>query len=206
MLLRGDRHIRRAVNEYRNAGGTMQWIAQTASELADQHGHVRTLAGENTIAIYHHGSRTDRFWHEGRIDDVKELLSTMRECGVQVGLCSHLPRVIEYCEENEWDVDFYMASLYTTTWGQPDVPGEVYDDADREAMCATIRAVDRPCLAFKILAAGRNCGTPDDVREAFQYALGNIKPTDAVVVGMYQEHINQVKMNADIVREVLADG
>ena len=36
----------------------------------------------------------------------------MRECGVQVGLGSHIPEVIGYAEERGWDVDFYMTCFY----------------------------------------------------------------------------------------------
>lgn len=210
MQNRGDRHIQRAINEYRNAGGTMQWIVQIASELADLHGHVRQLAAAGAMGIYHHGSRTDALWRAGRIDEVLPLLQTMRDCGVLVGLASHLPEVIEYAEEQGWDVDFYLTCFYTLgseREGSQIVTGrqqrEVYDDADRDAMCRVIRATPKPCFAFKILAAGRNCATPEAVREAFEYAFANIKPTDAVIVGMYQEHINQVEMNARIAREIL---
>ena len=209
MQSRGDRHIMRALHEYRRAGGTMQWIAQTASELSDLRANVRHIAAAGAIGIYHHGSRTDDLWHDGRIDQVKDLLATMRECGVLVGLGTHLPEVVEWAEEHAWDVDFYLASLYALTRQRRDSPivsgrhhEERFCDEDREAMCATIRATPRPCFAFKILAAGRKCATPQQVRDAFAYAFANIKPTDAVIVGMYEEHVNQVAMNAQIVREI----
>ena len=209
MQSRGDRHIMRALHEYRNAGGTMQWIAQTASELRDLHGNVRQIAAAGAIGIYHHGSRTDALWHDGHIDQVKELLATMRQCGVLVGLGTHLPEVVEYAEEHDWDVDFYLTSLYALTRQRRESPlvsgqqqKQVFYDEDREAMCKVIRATPKPCFAFKILAASRKCATPESVREAFEYAFANIKPTDAVIVGMYQEHANQVAMNAGIVREI----
>jgi hypothetical protein len=208
-LGRGDRHIQRALREYYNAGGTMQWIAQTASELRDLPGHIRQVAAAGAVGIYHHGSRTDALWAEGRLDEVQELLKVMRDCGVLVGLGTHHPEVIEYAEEHNWDVDFYMACLYTLGGHRSGdgyvasggTPNETYDDADREAMAAVLRATDKPCLAFKILAAGRKCGSAEEVREAFRWAFANIKPTDAVVVGVYQKHVNQVAMNAAFTRE-----
>lgn len=51
------------------------------------------------------------------------------------------------------------------------------------------------CLAFKILAAGRNCATQQDVEQSFLNAFASIKPKDAVVVGMYPEHFDQVSAN-----------
>jgi hypothetical protein len=213
MQSRGDRHILRALHEYRAAGGSMQWIAQTASELADLHGNIRQVADAGAIAVYHHGSRTDALWHEGRIDEVLPLLDTMRESGVLAGLGTHLPEVVEYAEEREWAVDFYLTCFYALSRRRHESPvvsghqeAEVYDDADRETMCRVIRATPRPCFAFKILAASRKCSSPDEVREAFRYAFDNIKPTDAVIVGMYQGEENQVAMNAAIVAELLGPG
>ena len=52
-------------------------------------------------------------------------------------------------------------------------------------MCEVIRQVKRPCLGFKILAAGRNCRQPAQVAGAFEHAFRNIKRSDAVIVGMF---------------------
>lgn len=208
--MRGDRHIMRMLREYRNDGGTLKWVAQTASELRDLPGNVRACADAGAIAVYHHGTRTDALWREGCIDEVRELLQVMRDSGVAVGLGTHLPEVIEYSEEHGWDVDFYMACFYTLGIARPKngtmgafLSGEVYDDAARERMVRTICATPKTCLAFKILAASRKCSKPEDVREAFRYAFEHIKPTDAVVVGMFQRDLNQVAMDAGIVRELL---
>jgi hypothetical protein len=210
MQTRGDRHIMRMLHEYRNEGGTLHWIAQTASEMRDLEANVRGIAAAGAIAIYHHGTRTDALWREGGIDQVKDLLAVMRDCGVAVGVGTHLPEVIEYSEEQGWDVDFYMGCCYTLGIPRPKngnlgqfLPGEVYDDADRERMLATLRACPKTCLAFKIMAASRKCETPESVREAFQHAFDHLKPQDAVVVGMFQRDCNQVAMNAGFVREIL---
>ena len=72
---------------------------------------------------------------------------------------------------------------------------EQYLAEDRARMCEVIRQTPKTCLAFKILAASRNCATQSDVRAAFQYAFSHIKPQDAVVVGMYPKHVDQVALN-----------
>jgi hypothetical protein len=43
-----------------------------------------------------------------------------------------------------------------------------------------IAQIERPCIAYKILGAGRYEAEP-----AFQETFGRIKSTDAVAVGMY---------------------
>ncbi|MGD8237448.1 MAG: hypothetical protein PVH68_02755 [Armatimonadota bacterium] len=212
MQSRGDRHIMRMINEYRNEGGTMQWIAQTASELREQPANVRQIAAAGAIGAYHHGTRTDQLWFDGRIDEVQDLLKVMREQGLLVGVGTHLFEVIEYADEHEWDLDFYLACFYRLSDRRRELPlvagrrhDEHFEDADRERMVRTIQQTRKPCFGFKILAAGRNCGSPEQVREAFQYAFASIKPTDAVIVGMYQEHINQVEMNARLVAEICGE-
>ena len=71
-------------------------------------------------------------------------------------------------------------------------------------MTDLILKVKKPCLAFKVLAAGRKCESKESVEEAFRYAFGRIKPGDAVVAGMYQKNKNQVKENTEIVRKITA--
>jgi hypothetical protein len=69
-------------------------------------------------------------------------------------------------------------------------------------MFKAIQSARKPCLAYKVLAAGRRVESPAQVRQCFETALANIKPTDALIVGMYQQLGDQVGENAVIVREI----
>jgi hypothetical protein len=69
-------------------------------------------------------------------------------------------------------------------------------------MFKAIQSTKKPCLAYKVLAAGRRIGSPGEVRRCFEEAFAGIKPTDAVIVGMYQQFGDQVGENAALVREV----
>jgi hypothetical protein len=166
------------------------------------------------IGIYFFGSVTDRLWREGKIDTTQDFLKRIREAGIQVGLCTHFPEVIEYVEEKGWDIDFYMACLYR--YGKtpeeirkimPEVPHdgregrELYLPSELPKMCDTIRKTTKTCLAFKILAGGRTCNRPEQVSDVFEYVFGHIKSTDAVVVGMYPRFADQIKEDADLVRK-----
>ena len=202
---RGDYHrVLHWMELFRRQGGALHWIAQTASEMHDVFQNICVLAAAGATGIYHHGTQTDRFWREGEIDKVHDYLKCMRDAGVQVGLGTHVPEVIAYAEEHDWDVDFYMACLYNLSRaprqsalvsGVHAFAQEEYLDEDRARMCAVIRQTPRTCLAFKILAASRNCATQQDVQDAFQYAFDHIKAQDAVVVGMYPRDVDQVMLN-----------
>ena len=88
-----------------------------------------------------------------------------------------------------------------------DLPlGEIYLPSDPERMYRVIRATKKPCLAYKVLAAGRRVASAAEIRTAFTTALANIKPTDALIVGMYQQFGDQVGENATLVRELCAKG
>ena len=204
MQSRADRHIMRVIREYRNRGGTMSWIAQTASEMRDLDRNVRGIAEMGGIGAYHHGSRTDSLWLSGRIDEVLPLLKLMRDVGLQVGLGTHIPEVIDYVEDKGWDIDFYMASLYNLNrkprlgaivGGAESAEENLFLDEDRGAMARRILSTNKTVLAFKILAASRNCQTPTDTEEAFRWAFGHIKPQDAIVVGVFPKHREQLQEN-----------
>src|SRR5262249_42065581 len=80
--------------------------------------------------------------------------------------------------------------------------GEIYLPSDPPRMFKVIQAARKPCLAYKILAAGRQIEGPAQIRHCFETAFKNIKPTDAVIVGMYQQFSDQVGENAALVREI----
>ena len=84
-----------------------------------------------------------------------------------------------------------------------DLPlGEIYLPSDPPRMFKVIQKARKPCLAYKVLAAGRRVESASQVRQCFETAFANIKPTDAVIVGMWQQFGDQVGDNAAIVREI----
>ena len=208
---RGDRHQMRMVLEHRLGGGQMQWIAQTASEFRNIHANIAQIAAFEPIAIYHHGTHTDNSWHEGKIDQVHDFVKDIKDRGLPAGVGTHIPEVIEYIEEKGWETDFYMACFYNLARGYKAAPAtdrdayakDRYPEEDPPRMTRVCRAVKKPCLGFKFLAATRNCTTPEKLRAAFEFALTNIKPTDALVAGMFPKYANQVAENAQLVREIL---
>ena len=211
---RGDRLMMRAILEHRDNGGRMHWIGQTASEFRSIEGNIAEICRYRPFAIYHHGTHTDNCWHTGRIDEVRDIVKAIKDRGLPAGIGTHIPEVIEYAEDAGWETDFYMGCFYNLARGYKAAPAEERDAyandrfpaEDPLRMCAVLRQVSKPCLGFKIMAASRNCGSPQDVRQAFRFAFDHLKPGDAAVVGMFQKYKNQARENADHVRELLATG
>ena len=198
VLARADRHIMRVLNEYWNAGGTIQWIAQTPkdTEYADLNEYLQIIARYKPIAIYHHGGTTDKLYAEGRLDALHESLKHVRDLGCAVGIGTHDPLVLKHCYADGYDVDFYVCALYNHTRHR-----ELYLPDDRATAFTAIQAIPTPIIAIKVLAAGRN-----EPREALQLALENIKPTDAMAVGMYtQFQPDQIRQNVITVTKLLSE-
>ena len=209
---RGDRHQMRMLLEHRLSGGKMQWIAQTASEFRDIHANIAQIARIEPIAIYHHGTHTDNSWHTGEIDKVRDYVKDIKDRGLPAGVGTHIPEVIEYCEEKGWETDFYMACFYNLARGYKSAPAveqdayakERWSADDPPRMAKTILATNKPCLGFKFLAATRNCTPPEKLRAAFEFALTHIKPADALVAGIFPKYTDQVAENTQLVRDILA--
>jgi len=208
---RGDPHMMRAFHEHRLNGGALQWIAQTATEFSNTRAHIHLIQRYGAHAIYVHGSNTDRHWKEGRIDEIGELLREIRDTGLPGGLGTHIPEVIEYAEEKGWETDFYMGCFYNLSREFKALPGvdsnpyknERFLKEDPLRMTSTLRQVNKPCLGFKILAAGRNCSTPEQTKEAFRFAIRSLKKDDAIVVGVFQKYKNELEENVRWILEAL---
>ncbi len=187
-LGRGDNFIVRVLGEYWNEGGTIQWIGQTCPERASVEANIRQIHGSGARACYLHGGMCDRIFRDGDPECLRPWIALIRELGMVAGMGTHNSRYPLRAEEMDLGCDFYMCCFYDLiTRG-----GEIYEEEDRRAMARTIRAIDKPCIAFKIMAAGRN-----EAESAFRFAFESIKVGDPVCVGIYTEdQPDQVAENA----------
>jgi hypothetical protein len=121
-----------------------------------------------------------------------------------------MPDVVDAIESKGWDLDYYMTCIYERHRSEADlkkllghVPlpvGEVYLKSDPPRMFKAIQHTKRPCLAFKILAAGRLSERGEWVEQAFRETFAAIKPKDGVIVGIYDRYGDQPAEDAALVR------
>ena len=181
-----------------------------AIESGDQ-SRIQACVKGGFIGIAHHGEVSDGLFKGGKVDQINDFLKRVRDSGLLVGVSTHMPAVVDTVESKGWDVDYYMTCVYERHRSAaqlksllgyvPLPPGEVYLQEDPARMFKMIRQTKRPCLAFKILAAGRVCDKPETVETAFRDTFANIKPIDGVIVGMYDEFSDQPLENANLVRK-----
>jgi hypothetical protein len=91
-----------------------------------------------------------------------------------------------------------LKQFYGDTLVQRDEP---FVHGDPARMCEQIRATKKPCLAFKLLAAGRVCWSRQSTDAAFQFAYKNIKPGDAAIVGMFPILTDEIRENVNLARK-----
>ncbi len=201
------------LDRYREAGGKMHWLCLGKPDWDQHPEHIDDAARHKPIGIAPHGALAERLHRQDKLHVLTTLLKRIRDKGVLVGLSAHNPALIELAEEKNWDVDYYMCCLYYLTRPRnelhkllgKDLPlGEIYLASDPPRMFKVVKATRKPCLVLKVLAAGRRINSPAEVRACFATAVENIKPTDALIVGMYQQFGDQVGTNANLVRELCA--
>jgi hypothetical protein len=191
-------------------GGRLQWILLTGGAMQGDPSRVREVAAMGPMAIAHHGGVTDRYFREGRMDEVREYLKIIRDTGVLVGLSTHLPEVVEFVDERAWDLDFFMTSFYQVGRADGEIRtmlgelplGTVLLEGDPARMGRAIRGTSKPCLAFKVLGAGRLADSPERLERTFRFAFDQIKPQDAVIVGMYPRFKDEIAENIETVCRV----
>ena len=121
--------------------------------------------------------------------------------------------MIDYVESKAWDVDFYMTCVYNISRPkeeQEKLAGRKLDDQlfwhpDREKMLSRVRQASKPCLIFKVYGASRNCGSPEQMLNALRLAAKYAKPKDAIVIGMFPKHKEQVNENCRLVMRALGN-
>lgn len=199
------------VARFRAAGVPMNWLLLGKPDWDQKPQVVDEVAKLKPIGIAPHGALAEKLHRTKKLTVLTDLLKRIRDQGVLVGLSAHNPALIALAEEKGWDVDYYMCCLYYLTrprdefqklLGQELPLGEIYLPDDPERMFAVVQKTKKPCLIYKVLAAGRRIGSPGEIRKCFETALANVKPTDALIVGMYQQQGDQVGDNAALVRQI----
>ena len=188
-------------------GGKMQWIicptAPVKDDLAEYAQQVQELVDDGTEAIYLWGVHADTLAAKGRGDLIAKAVALVKEHGIPSGVGAHDFKVLEACAEHNVDPDFYIKTLHHHKYPSGPKPEELtqpyseipgYWCRDPQEVIDFMADVDKPWIAFKVMAAGAI--PPAD---AFQYAFEN--GADHIVAGMFDFEIAE---DAGIVNDVLA--
>lgn len=204
---RGSMPIMELIRKYRASGGNMLWLATSGKNLTTFDEELDAMMTCQPAAVCIHGELADELYMTGMLDKLEGLLDKIRRKNVPCGVCAHFPEVLAWVEEKGLQPDYYMASLYNLS--QPDrshdvnPTGERFEDSDIPKMYSVIRQLSAPTIALKILGAGRRCNDQAQVKAAFAEAFANIKPSDGVLVGMFDKYEDQPRLNAQYTLDAL---
>jgi hypothetical protein len=191
-------HVVQAVRDYRAANGTLQWIAQVNfRQKAHMFEAIDEVLDIGCKALYFHGALVDEAYLHRDDTKLRSWCEYARSKGVPVGVAGHDPEAHLWVDSLRI-VDFHCVcffncgSLHTGK-------GDRFSLADIFPATECIHRIQNPCIAYKIMGAGRI-----DARMAFEYAFERIKPGDVVNVGMYRgDKDGMIEENASIVQAIL---
>lgn len=176
-------------------GGKIQWIiCPTAQVDSDPEGYetqVKQLVDEGVEAIYLWGVSADRFIAQGKVDMIAKAVEIAKDHGVPSGIGAHDLRVVKECERKKIDTDFYIKTFHHHNYPTGPKPGELkgphseipgYWCKDPQETIDVMKMVEKPWIAFKVMAAGAILP-----KDAFRYVFNN--GADFVLAGMFDFEI-----------------
>ena len=208
----------RVLRQYRNAGGKMQIIFQSYPAI-DLRTNLWQMMQYQPLGIYLQGGTSDLLVEEEKWEELHRSLEQIRNTGVKTGYCTHVPENLLRMEREGPAVDFYMACAYNarrTRRGEQSgfITGKskhelVFYPGDPPMMYEAIRAVSKPCIAFKVYAGGQifigkeGPEIPAAAEAALREAYDNIKPGDVVCLAVFQKYKDELTENVGIVNKIL---
>jgi len=196
-ILRTDEHVFRILDAYWNKqGGKIQWIAQTQPSDDQPEVGIRQAIDHGAKACFLHGGIGDRWVKEGRMALLGKALAVIKDAGLPAGVAGHDLEVPQAVEAAGLEPDFYMKTFHKSDYWSytKDRPKDNSWCADPEETFKVMAKVERPWIAYKILAAGAI-----HPRAGFRYAFEH--GADFACVGMFDF---QLREDAAIAREILS--
>lgn len=190
---------------WKERGGKIQWIAEGHPSADDWKTNLRQSVDFGASAIYIQGAIGDRWLKEGRLDLLGNCVEFIKSQGVPAGIGAHKLEVVTQAEKNRYGAEFYVKTLHHQKYWSSrradqtldviDNPADNYWDMASERTVAFMQEVEKPWIAFKVLAAGAI--RPES---GFRYAFEN--GADFICVGMFDFQVEEnVKLARTLVQQ-----
>ncbi|SPE52705.1 exported hypothetical protein [Verrucomicrobia bacterium] len=188
---------------WKERGGKIQWIAEGHPRTDDWKTNIQKSIDFGASAIYVQGVISDQWLKEDRLDFLGNCVRLVKSQGLPGGIGAHELEVIVQSEKHNYGADFYVKTLHHGDYwsrrksvSEPDVVSNAADnywDRDPEKTIAFMREVEKPWIAFKVLAAG-------GIRPESGFAHAFRNGADHICVGMFDF---QVEPNVALALDVL---
>jgi hypothetical protein len=188
---------------WKERGGRIQWIAEGHPGAEDWKTNIQKSIDFGACAVYVQGVIGDRWLKERRPDLLASCVALIKSQGLPGGIGAHNLEVIVQSEKNKYGADFYVKTLHHGNYwsrrrsdSEPEVIDNLTDnywEHEPEKTIAFMQEVEKPWIAFKVLAAGAI-----QPESGFSYAFQN--GADFICVGMFDF---QVEHNVSLVPNIL---
>ncbi|MBI4327776.1 MAG: hypothetical protein HY674_21295 [Chloroflexi bacterium] len=200
----GDPRALEVYRKYRAQGGRIQYLAQIAPKTTDLKTAVQEAVDSGAVGAFLVGNLGDAWAREGAAGRIGEVVRIIKDCGLIAGVAGHELRTTRVVEEAGIAPDFYVKTLHDTNyWSKrrPDQMQEVIDNyasdnywcMDPKETIKYMSTVERPWIAYKVLAAGAI-----HPRSGFKYAFEN--GADFAAVGFFDF---QIAEDVAVARDIL---
>jgi len=209
IITHADERIVSLLKKHRyERGGKMKWIININcgldKELKAFSESAKKIVDEGADGLYLFGAHADSLVMHGKAETIARTVAIMKEQKVPSGVGAHDLNVIKVCEENKIQAEFYVKTFHHLRY--PSAPkGEKLKNSNMEIpgyWCScpeetvqVFKKVDKPWIAFKVMAAGAI--PPQD---AFKYAFEN--GADHILAGMLDF---QIAEDVRIARNILGE-
>lgn len=174
-------------------GGQIQWIAQCVAQTNDLTGDVKKAIDAGAVGAFLIGNIGDLWIRNERTDLVGKIVDFIKDNGIIAGVGGHNLGTPMACEKAGLNTDFYMKTHHSTNyWSKrkPDQNKDVIDnysvdnywDKHPEETVEFMKTMEKPWIAYKVLAAGAV-----HPRDGFKFAFEN--GADFLCVGMFDFQI-----------------
>jgi len=202
-------------NKYKDIhNGRIQSICQAMLPQGDLLSDINTAIDSGATALYIQGGEGDKYISAGKFDQVFKAIGHIKKQGFLAGMGAHSLETIKACEREGIPVDFYVKTLHHDKYwsAHPEVNREEYSitggysadhnryhdnmwDLFPSRTIEFMKSVNKPWIAFKVLAAGAI-----DPKDGFRYAFEN--GADFIAVGMFDF---QIVDDVNIATRILGD-
>jgi len=189
---------------------------QISEDKAKMSETIKAQVDLGATLLYSHGGVTDSFMMGGgRIDAIGQMVDLIKAQGIPAGVGGHSLNMPIACEKNKLNPDFYVKTFHMDRYwsATPKDRRKEYDwmrgdasdhDANNDNMwcnnpeetAAFMETVDKPWVAFKVMAAG---AIPPQMAIPYAYRQG----ADFVIAGMFDFQVEtDVKVAIEGLRKV----
>jgi len=168
----------------RECKGKMLWMVQAFPNPANELASILESINAGADAVYIQGGIGDQLVREGKGKVIGKALELIQSRALPAGVAGHDLDVIVACRKAKLEPDFYVKTLHCHDyWSGPDRKGRDNSWCPQpEKTIETMRAIRKPWVAYKVMAAGAI-----HPRKAFRHAFEN--GADFVLAGMFDWQI-----------------